>query len=183
MVQCHARALHVAPCCTSAMLTRLFSVATDAAKTVQSVAVCYSVLQCGAMWCSVLHRRARRLRVTPFCTLELLARQRQPRVLQCVAVCCSVLLCAAVCCSVLQCVAVCCCVLLCVAVCCSALLCVAGCCCVLQCVAVCCNVLQCVAVSSAWITHGAVLRLRVSYTCARVNHTTRVNESHYSGGA
>jgi len=59
------------------------------------------------------------------------------RVLQCVAVCCSVLQCVvatfhgketnesvAVCCSVLQCVAVCC--------------------SVLQCVAVCCRVLQCV---------------------------------------
>ena len=39
--------------------------------------------------------------------------------LQCVAVCCSVLQCAAVCCSVLQCVAVCCSVFQCVAVCCS----------------------------------------------------------------
>ena len=36
--------------------------------------------------------------------------------LQCVAVCCSVLQCVAVCCSVLQCVAVCCSVLQCVAV-------------------------------------------------------------------
>jgi len=54
-------------------------------------------------------------------------------VLQCVAVCCSVLQCVAVECmyllSVLQCVAVCCSVLQCVAVCCS----------VLQCVAVCCS--------------------------------------------
>jgi len=51
-------------------------------------------------------------------------------VLQCVAVCCSVLQCVAlsVCCSVLQCLAVCCIVS------------------VLQCVAVCCSVLQCVAV-------------------------------------
>jgi len=56
--------------------------------------------------------------------------------LQCVAVCCSVLKCVAVCCSVLQCVPVCCSMLQCVAVCCS----------VLQCVAVCCSVLQCVAV-------------------------------------
>ena len=39
--------------------------------------------------------------------------------LQCVAVCCSVLQCVAVCCSVLQCDAVCCSVLQCVAVCCS----------------------------------------------------------------
>jgi len=43
-------------------------------------------------------------------------------VLQCVAVCCSLLQCVAVCCSVLQCVAVCCSVLQCVAVCCSVLL-------------------------------------------------------------
>ena len=70
------------------------------------------------------------------------------RVLQCVAVCCSVLQCVAVCCSALQCVAVCC-VLRCVEVCCSVLQCVAVCCSVLsvlQCVAVCCSVLQCVAV-------------------------------------
>ena len=53
--------------------------------------------------------------------------------LQCVAVCCSVLQCVAVCCSVLQCVAVCYSALQCVAVCCS----------MLQCVAVCCRVLQC----------------------------------------
>ena len=97
-------------------------------------------------------------------------------VLQCAAVCCSVLQrvlqCVAVCvnsldpctksttcCSVLQCVAVCCSVLQCalthwtharrvphVAVCCSVLQCVAVCCSVLQCAAVCCSVLQCVAV-------------------------------------
>jgi len=62
-------------------------------------------------------------------------------VLQCVAVCCSVLQCVqcdAVCCSVLQCVAVCCSV-------CSVLQCVAECCRVLQSVAECCSVLQCVA--------------------------------------
>jgi len=46
-------------------------------------------------------------------------------VMQCAAVCCSVLQCVAVCCSVLQCVAVRCSVLQCVAVCCSALQCVA----------------------------------------------------------
>ena len=66
--------------------------------------------------------------------------------LQCVAVCCSVLQCGAVCCSVLQCGAVCCSVLQCVAVCCSVLQCVAVCCSVLQCAAVCCNVLKRVAV-------------------------------------
>ena len=81
--------------------------------------------------------------------------------LQCVAVCCSVLQCAAVCCSMLQCVAVCCSAMLqmrvrrivivvqkgpvlqCVAVCVEA--CVAVFCNVLQHVAVCCSVLQCVA--------------------------------------
>ena len=60
--------------------------------------------------------------------------------LQCVAVCCSVLQCAAVCCSVLQretretlqCLAACCSVLQCVAVCCNVLLCVAVCCSVLK---------------------------------------------------
>jgi len=85
-------------------------------------------------------------------------------VLQCVAVCCSMLQCVAVrsvvaeCCSVLQCVAVCCSVLQCplrqdvakndsTCVCC-----VTACCSMLQCVAVCsidaecCSVLQCVAV-------------------------------------
>ena len=92
--------------------------------------------------------------------------------LQCVAVCCSVLVeesqpkrpranekwrvcgvcvviiepSTGVCCSVLQGVAVCCSVLQCVAVCCSVLQCAAECCSVLQCVAVCCSVLQCVAV-------------------------------------
>ena len=83
-----------------------------------------------------------------------------PGVLQCVAVCCSVLKCVAVnsyntaststftiyqvCCSVLQCVAVCCSALQSVAACCSVLQCVTECCSVLQCVAVCCSVLQCV---------------------------------------
>jgi len=76
-------------------------------------------------------------------------------VLQCIAVCCGVLqcdvMCCSVCCSVLQCVAVCCGVLQCDVMCCSVLQCVAVCCSVLQCVAVCCvavccRVLQCVAV-------------------------------------
>jgi len=80
--------------------------------------------------------------------------------LQCVAVCCSVLQCVAaplvkalttvhvfarlpvVCCGVLQRVAVCCSVLQCVAVCYSVLQCVAVCCSVLQCVAACCSVLR-----------------------------------------
>jgi len=60
-------------------------------------------------------------------------------VLQCVAVCCSLLQCVAVCCSVSQCVAVRCSVVQCVAVCCCVLQCVAACCSVLQCNAVCCS--------------------------------------------
>ena len=66
--------------------------------------------------------------------------------LQCVAVCCSVLQCVAKCCSVLQCVAVCCSVLQCVAVCCSVLQCVAVCCSMMLFVIVFCSVLQCDAV-------------------------------------
>jgi len=95
------------------------------------VAVCCSVLQCGAVWCGVL---------------------------QCVAVCCSVLQCVAVCytlshftqakctdCSVFKSVAVSCSVLQCGAAWCSVLQRVAM--NVLQCVAVCSRVLQCVAVN------------------------------------
>ena len=66
--------------------------------------------------------------------------------LQCVAVCCSVLQCDAMRCSVVQCIVVWCSVMQCAAVCYSVLQCVAVCCSVLQCVAVCCSVLQCVAV-------------------------------------
>ena len=69
---------------------------------------------------------------------------RNPRVLQCVAVCCSVLQCVAVSCSVLRCVAVCC--------------------SVLQCVAVCCSVLQCVAVWKDMGTRGMRHGLYVIYT-------------------
>ena len=65
-------------------------------------------------------------------------------VLQCAAMYCSVLQCIAVCCSVLQCAAVCCSVLQCVAECCSVWQCIAVHCSVLRCVAVCCSVLQCV---------------------------------------
>ena len=88
----------------------------------QCVAVCCSAMQCDAVFHSVL---------LTVCGNAL-------QMLQCVAVCYSVLQCVAVCCSVLQCVAVCCSVLQCVTVCCS----------VLQCVAVCCSVLQCVADSN-----------------------------------
>ena len=76
--------------------------------------------------------------------------------LQCAAVCCSVLQCAAVCCSALQCVAVCCSVLQCAAVCCSVLQCAAVCCSVLHCVVVYCSVLQCVAVCRCALQCAAV---------------------------
>ena len=79
--------------------------------------------------------------------------------LQCVALCCSVLqrvttcyslsLCASGYCTVLWGVQICCRVMQCASVCCSVcsvLQCVAVCCSVLQCVAVCCTMLQCVAV-------------------------------------
>ena len=59
------------------------------------------MLQCGAVWCSVVHCVA-------VCG----------SVVQCGAVRCSVLQCGAVWCSVVQCVALCCTVLHCVAVCC-----------------------------------------------------------------
>ena len=101
--------------------------------------VCCSVLRCVAL-CSVLQFFAM------CCSVF--------RVLQCVAVCCSVLQCVAVCCSVYQCVAV-----LSISVnayiSCSMVQCVAVCCSVievcqrihqLQCVAACCSVLRCVAV-------------------------------------
>jgi len=85
------------------------------------------VLQCVAGCCTFFAGTARRSPRSP------------SGVLQCVAVCCSVLQCVAVCCSVLQCVA-----LQCVAVCCSVLQCVEVCCSVLQYGTVCSNVLQCV---------------------------------------
>jgi len=67
-------------------------------------------------------------------------------VLQCVAVWCTVLQCGALCCSVVHCVAVWCTVLQCGAVCCSVVHCVAVWCTVVQCGAVCCSVVHCVAV-------------------------------------
>jgi len=111
----------------------------------KQVAVCCSVvavwLQCGCgvlrcvvVYCGVLQI----LRCVAVCcctqNIDSLEAQAGCSVLQCVAVCCGVLQCVAVCCSM---VAVCCCVavwLHFVAVCCG----------VLQCVAVCCVVLWCV---------------------------------------
>jgi len=79
----------------------------------QSVAVCCSVLQYVAVCCSTLLLSCNR---SFFSFSETLFVQycevsQTDSVLQCVAVCCSVLQCVAVCCSVLQCVAVCCSVL------------------------------------------------------------------------
>ena len=89
--------------------------------------------------------------------------------LQCVAVCCSVLQRVAVCCSVLQCVAVCC----------SMLQCVAARCSVLQCVAVCRSVLQCVAVSFILkymhIDEAALVRSRAIW-CIQYNARHYVRE-------
>jgi len=107
--------------------------------------------------------------------------------LQCVAMCCSVLQCAAVCCSVLQCVAVCCSVLQCVAVRCSLLRAlntifqwhsrsvgryidryVAVCCIcsVLQFAAVCCSVAVCCS------TCTAHTRMLLMYTCTFIRKQT-----------
>ena len=70
--------------------------------------------------------------------------------LQCAAVCCSVLQCVAVSCSELQCVAMNCTMLQCAAVCCNALQCVAARCGALQCVAMSRSVLQCCAARRGW---------------------------------
>ena len=73
--------------------------------------VCVIVLKCVAMCCSVLQRAA------VFCVAVPRSSGKSLRhtVMQCVAVCCSVLQCVAVCCSVLQCVSLCCSVLRCFA--------------------------------------------------------------------
>jgi len=113
---------------------------------VSCVAVCFvccsvfHVLQCAAVCYRVLHY------VAIGASACLCARKR---LLQCVAVCCSVLQCVAVCSSMLQGIAVFCtrsvwvsvCTHMCVAVCWQ---CIAVCCSVLQCATVCYSVLQCV---------------------------------------
>ena len=115
--------------------------------------MCCSVLQCVAVCCCMFTLTIR----------ELSKAMSKRRVLQYVAVCCSLLHCVTVYCSMVQCVAVCycivvqcgvvwCSVLQYAEVCCSVLPCVAVCCSVWQCVALCCSVLQCVAVccSALW---------------------------------
>jgi len=99
-------------------------------------------------------------------------------VLQCVAVCCSVLQCVEVRCSALQCVAVCrsvlqrvaarCSVSQYVAVCRSVLWFVVGYCNVMQCVAVCCSVLQCVSKDSR-------LRVILSFSLSKKNPHAKGN--------
>jgi len=100
------------------------------------------------------------------------------RMLQCAAVCCSVLPYVAVCCRILQCAAVCCSVLPYVAVCCRMLQCVAVCCSVLPYVEVCCSALQCVSICCRmfplfpWVTVHARCTHRTpthhKTSCARV---------------
>jgi len=115
----------------------------------QCVAVYCSVLQYGAACCIVYLRALCSTGIFPPMMSLLNPWMRMYdyiRLLHRVAVCCSVTSqCVAVCCGVLQCVAVCCSMLQCVAVCCSALQRVAACCSVLQRVAACCSVLQRVA--------------------------------------
>jgi len=77
-------------------------------EAVQCVTACYTVIQCGAVWCSAVQY------VTVCHKLQ--QRARQKKRLRGGAVCCSVSQCVTVCCSVLQCVAVCCSVLQSVAV-------------------------------------------------------------------
>jgi len=100
VLQCVARCCSVLQHVRSAR--RLFNILR--CSVLKCAAVCCSVLQCVAVGCSNLSRH-----------LQNQNHQRQKClkpvgyfVLQCVAVCCSVLQCVAVCCSVLQCVAVCC---------------------------------------------------------------------------
>ena len=58
----------------------------------------------------------------------------------------------------------------CIAVCCSVLQCVAVCCSVLQCVAVCCSVLQCVVVCCIVLQIGAVCYVSQNNVCTDVNN-------------
>jgi len=94
----------------------------------QCVAACCSVLQCDAVWDSVLRCVVMRIAHLSDGTVDVTMRDEDIQgktysihisALQYIPVCCSVLQCVAVCCSVLQCVAVCCSVLQCVVMCCS----------------------------------------------------------------
>ena len=96
------------------------------------------------------------------------------RVMQRVAVRCTLLQCGAVCCSVLRSVAVYCSVLQCVAVCCNVSHCVAVRCSVLQCVAVCCSALQCIAVRCSTLQYWSTKSRRV----ATLRHKKSVISQH-----
>jgi len=148
--------------------------------------VCCSVLQCVALCFSVhekIHGISNVKNVPVFsCEFACFRLFNYYSVLQCVAVCCSVLLCVVVYCSMLQCVAVCCSVLQCVAVWCSVLQCVAVWCSVLQCVAVCCSVLHCTQ-RIAHMNEGhrtyecALLPLQMLESSNCMSHATQINES------
>ena len=152
---------------------------------VVAVCCCSVLLQCVvAVCCRVLQWSCAVRQHLPFWALILWEPPEggNGALLQCVAVCCSVVQCGAVWCSVLQCVAVCCSVLQCGAVWCS----------VLQCVAVCCSVLQCVAVcgfGASWRWEDSKNPLQIAFlgncttiTCESWFHTyVRVsNESTYT---
>ena len=126
--------------------------------SVHGFAVCYSVLQCVAVCCSLL------LCVAAFC-LCARAFYTHKRALLCTWLC-SVLQCVAVCCSVLQCVSVCFRALQGAAVCFFVLQCAAMCCGVLQYAAVCCSVLQC----AAWTTKGREFTVLQSHPEERYSH-------------
>ena len=136
----------------------------------QRVAVCYSVLQCAAVCCSLF------LVFSSALQRHQSTESRLCSALQCVAVRCSALQGVAVWCSVLQCVAVCCSVLQRVTVCCSVLQCVcsvfAVC---LQCV---CSMLQCAALhcSATYQQEHAVAN--PSGAPALLQYTTPQNSFH-----
>jgi len=87
--------------------------------------VCCSVLQCVAVYYSVL-QCVNDVKITSIDTMTWRPPELYRSVLQCVAVCCSVMQCVAVCGSGMQCVAVCGSVMQCVAVCGSIMQCVAA---------------------------------------------------------
>ena len=69
--------------------------------------MCFSVVQCGAVWCSVV-RYADLMLYGAVCSLVMLYLAVCSTVLRCVTMCYSVLQCVAVCYSVMRCGAVCC---------------------------------------------------------------------------
>ena len=153
VLQCVQRGLYPA---SQVTLHKTFRTPVAVRCSVLQSAVCFSQ-QCVAVCCNVF-KGEYNLRVRQHGV------KRFGRLLQRVAVCCSVLQCVAVCCSVfkgdyilrvrLHCVKHFERLLQCVAVCCS----------VLQCVAVCCSVLQCVLVSGT--TRRKTFRMPVAMCCS-----------------